>query len=149
MPAYSDVTWKTEGFQDGYMIVLMDCSGISVLRNHVTVSLHIIRNLNIRGNSYISIDLCVCVSPCRYAMTVISISLLPLCYFSSEVIHQINVFSCDFPSIFEQKEAVLRKITGKIPEEYNTRLLVWPRMTKVLRMANHWFQKKVKCTVLK
>lgn len=113
------------------MIVLMDCSGVSVLRSHVTVSLPIIRNLYIRRKSCISIYLyrvvclCVCMSPCRCAMTVIAISL-PLLYFSFEVIHQINVFSCDFTSIFEQKEAVVRKIAGKIPERCNTSLLVWP-----------------------
>lgn len=68
MPAYYDVTWKTEDFQDvyGYMIVLVDCSGISVSRSHVRVFLHMIRNLNIRGKSCISIYLyrvvCLCVS---------------------------------------------------------------------------------------
>lgn len=60
--------------------------------------------------------MCVCVSPCRYAMPVIAISLLPLHYLSSEVIQQINVFSCVFTSIFEQKEIVVRKIAGKTPE---------------------------------
>lgn len=68
MPAYNDVTWKTEDFQDvyEYMIVLVDCSGISVSRSHVRVFLHMIRNLNIRGKSCISIYLyrvvCLCVS---------------------------------------------------------------------------------------